>query len=52
MQKLLREMELEDEERDRFDEDDQLTKRVTRDWKFPTANEDSNRRTHIGTRPS
>lgn len=45
IQKLLREMELEDEERDRFDIDDQITKRATRDWKFPTANEDSNRRT-------
>ncbi|KAF9736314.1 hypothetical protein PMIN06_012033 [Paraphaeosphaeria minitans] len=42
---LLREMELEDEERDRFDQDDQLTKRATRDWKFPTVNEDNNRRT-------
>ncbi|KAL1603562.1 hypothetical protein SLS60_005150 [Paraconiothyrium brasiliense] len=45
MKSLLREMELEDEERDRFDQDDELTKRATRDWKFPTANEDSNRRT-------
>lgn len=46
MQKLLREMELEEqEERDRFDQDDQLTKRATRDWKFPSANEDPNRRT-------
>ncbi|KAJ4287974.1 hypothetical protein N0V90_011989 [Kalmusia sp. IMI 367209] len=52
MQKLLREMELEDEERDRFDQDDQLTKRATRDWKFPTANEESNRRTQDWKFPS
>jgi protein-serine/threonine kinase len=51
MKSLLREMELEDEERDRFD-DDQLTKRATRDWKFPTANEDTNRRTQDWKFPS
>lgn len=46
MQKLLQMMEQEEqEERDRFNEDDQLTKRATRDWKFPSANEDANRRT-------
>ena len=53
MQKLLREMELEEqEERDRFNQDDQLTKRATRDWKFPTANDDANRRTQDWKFPS
>ncbi|KAF2791885.1 cell division control protein 15 [Melanomma pulvis-pyrius CBS 109.77] len=46
MTKLLREMELEDEEeRDSFNQEAQLDKRATREWKFPSAPEQSNRRT-------
>lgn len=52
MQKLLREMQMEDEESDRFEENDQTTKRATRDWKFPSANEQSNRRTQDWKFPS
>lgn len=50
MQKLLR--ELEEEERDAFAEDDQLTKRATRDWKFPAAGDNPNRRTQDWKFPS
>ncbi|PSN69720.1 kinase-like protein [Corynespora cassiicola Philippines] len=46
MQRILREMELEEqaEERDSFDQDPTM-KRATRDWKFPTMNDQENRRT-------
>jgi protein-serine/threonine kinase len=50
VQKLLREMEMEDEERDDFDQDE-LTKRATRDWTFPSSNEQLNRRTQDWTFP-
>jgi protein-serine/threonine kinase len=47
MNRLLREMELEDEEeqRDSFDQNNQLDKRATREWTFPKASESSNRKT-------
>ncbi|KAF2186956.1 Pkinase-domain-containing protein [Zopfia rhizophila CBS 207.26] len=45
MNRLLREFELEEEEeRDSFDQN-QMTRRATRDWKFPTMPEKPNRRT-------
>ncbi|KAF2682803.1 cell division control protein 15 [Lentithecium fluviatile CBS 122367] len=50
VQKLLREMQMEDEERDSFDQDE-LTKRATRDWTFPSSNDQSNRRTQDWTFP-
>ncbi len=52
MQKLLHEMQLEEEERDTFNDDDQNTKRATRDWKFPSAAEQPNRRTQDWKFPS
>jgi protein-serine/threonine kinase len=50
VQKLIRDMQMEDEERDNFDEDDEYTKRATRDWTFPT-NDQPNRRTQDWTFP-
>ena len=51
VQKLIREMQIEDEERDSFDEDDQYTKRATREWTFPTSNDQANRKTQDWTFP-
>ena len=46
MNRLLREMELEEEEeRDSFNQAPPLDKRATREWKFPSAPEQPNRRT-------
>lgn len=46
LNKLIREMDMEEEERDSFDMDlDQTARRATRDWKFPSMPEQNNRRT-------
>jgi len=44
MKSIIREME-EEERRDAFNEEDELTKRATKDWTFPSMNDDSNRKT-------
>ncbi|KAI1536240.1 SPS1 Serine threonine protein kinase [Pyrenophora tritici-repentis] len=44
MKSMIRELE-EEERRDAFNEEDELTKRATKDWTFPSMNDDSNRKT-------
>ncbi|KAE8832680.1 hypothetical protein HRS9122_08393 [Pyrenophora teres f. teres] len=44
MKSIIRELE-EEERRDAFNEEDELTKRATKDWTFPSTNDDSNRKT-------
>ncbi|EMD93989.1 hypothetical protein COCC4DRAFT_70307 [Bipolaris maydis ATCC 48331] len=51
MKSLLRELE-EEERRDAFNEEDELTKRATKDWTFPSMNDDPNRKTMEWSFPS
>lgn len=52
MQKILRELQMEEEEqRDTFDQDE-LNKRATRDWKFPSMNDQDKRATRDWKFPS
>ncbi|CAN9307224.1 unnamed protein product [Alternaria alternata] len=44
MKSIIREMEEEEERRDAFNEEDEMTKRATKDWTFPSMN-DENRKT-------
>lgn len=51
---ILRQMEEEEEQekRDAFDEEDQLTKRATKEWTFPSMDNQSNRKTMEWSFPS
>lgn len=51
MKSLLRELE-EEERRDAFNEEDEMTKRATKDWTFPSMNDDPNRKTMEWSFPS
>ncbi|KAF1835459.1 cell division control protein 15 [Decorospora gaudefroyi] len=51
MKSIIRELE-EEERLDSFNEEDEMTKRATRDWTFPSMNDDSNRKTMEWSFPS
>ncbi|KAI4616716.1 hypothetical protein J4E80_005991 [Alternaria sp. BMP 0032] len=51
MKSIIREMEEEEERRDAFNEEDEMTKRATKDWTFPSMN-DENRKTMEWSFPS
>lgn len=52
MKSILREMEEEEEQHDTFDEEDQLTRRATKDWTFPGTDDQANRKTMEWSFPS
>jgi hypothetical protein len=52
MKSILREMEEEEERQETFKEEDEMTRRATKDWTFPSTHDDSNRKTMEWSFPS
>lgn len=52
MKSIIREMEEEEERRDAFNEEDELTRRATKDWSFPNSEDQTKRQTMEWSFPS